>query len=205
MLSASAGSLSRRYRSALASARGTASGDSVFSSNMVTSAKYSQQLRHGIVQLVDDALLERDDGVVGDRDAFRADLRAAFRDIAVADAVHLLQIARPMFLVEGVHLERGRVDQMPRSDELVEHAVVPQNVAHVLAEETFDALAELLHALGIDLGHPPRAVRVRRRGPEWLDALLRPEVPRHVCYEVADGWEGAHRLDGDRGREIELI
>ena len=39
----------------------------------------------GIVVPIDDALLERNDRVVGDGDPFRAHLRAALRDVAVPD------------------------------------------------------------------------------------------------------------------------
>ena len=60
--------------------------------------------------------------------------------------------------VERVHLERGRVDQEARADELVVHVVVAQDVADVLAQEALDALAELLHAVDVLLRHAPGAV-----------------------------------------------
>ena len=71
----------------------------------------------------------------------------------------LLQRTRSVVHVERVHLERGGVDQMPRSDERVEQAMVAEHVADILAQEALDALAELPHALDVDLRHPPRAVR----------------------------------------------
>src|SRR5439155_21600588 len=40
-----------------------------------------------VVPAVDDALLHRDDRVVGDLDVFRADLGAALGDVAVAEAL----------------------------------------------------------------------------------------------------------------------
>src|SRR5690242_11668272 len=43
------------------------------------------ELANRVEELVDDALLQRDDGVVGNRDVFRTDLRAALGDVAVAD------------------------------------------------------------------------------------------------------------------------
>src|SRR5262245_40826088 len=158
MLSASLGSLSSRYRSALASALGTASCESDFRSNMISSAQYSKHLRNRVVQVVDDTLLERDDGIVGNGDAFRTYLRAALRDVAITDAVRIFQIARAPLHVERIHLERRRVHEMPRTDELREHAMVTQYVTHILTEKTLDALAELLHALSVDLSHSPGAV-----------------------------------------------
>src|SRR4051812_15304028 len=112
MLSASQASLSSRYRSAFFSAVSTPSFDSFFRSNMATSVgadlvsallsgptqgrplHVNQPLRvqfppdraEGIVVRVDDALLERDDRVVGDRDAFGTHLGAALGDVAVPDA-----------------------------------------------------------------------------------------------------------------------
>src|SRR5262249_7923524 len=197
MLSGSAGSLRRRYRSALASALGTASGDRALSSNMRTSAEHPQQLRDRIVELVDDALLERNDGVVGNGDSLGTDVGAALGDVAVPDAVLRLQVARPVLDVNRIHLERRAVDQAAWPHELVEERVVPQHVADVLAEEALDALAEFLHALGVDLRHAPRAVGVvRRPRPELADARLRAKIPRHVGDEIADRRKRAHRLDG---------
>ena len=145
------------------------------------------QLQHRVVELVHHPLLERDDGVVRDRDVFRADLRAALRDVAVADAVLLLQVRHAVRGVERVHLQLRDVDEEPRADELVVLVVVAQDVAHVLAQEALDALAELLHAVGVLLLHPPGAVGVVRLPRlERLDLLLHLVVPRHVGDEVLD-------------------
>src|SRR5690349_15034357 len=101
MLSASPGSFKSRYRSALARARGTASGERLFNSNcMATSkcrnasirtAEHPEHLRDGVVELIDDALLQRNDRVVGDRDALGAYLGATLRDVAVPNAVVIAQ------------------------------------------------------------------------------------------------------------------
>src|SRR5262245_6576650 len=66
----------------------------------------AEQLLDRVVEAVDHAFLERDDGVVGDGDALGADLGAALRDVAVADALILFQILETIFGVEWVHLER---------------------------------------------------------------------------------------------------
>src|SRR5688572_15793692 len=210
MLSASAGSLSSRYRSALAMARATVSGERVLSSNsMRTSglrAKHAQELHNRVVQTVDDALFQRDDRVVGNRDALRADLRAAFRDVAIADAMRILELPGAIARVEGMHLESGGVHEMPRADELLEHLMFAQHVTDILAEKTLDALAELLHALDVGLEDAPRTVRrVRRTRRKRLDGQLCAKIPRHIRHEIPDCRKGTHGLDGDRLGKVELV
>src|SRR2546423_5349476 len=95
ILSASPGSLRRRYRVAFSSAAGMPSRDNGFSSNIDScfrmpvclrlGTKAAQQLRYWIEKFIHHALFQRDDGVVGDRDVFRTDMCAAFGDVAVAD------------------------------------------------------------------------------------------------------------------------
>ena len=72
-----------------------------------------------------------------------------------------LQVGSAIGGVERVHLQRGRVDEEARADELVVLVVIAQDVAHVLAQEALDALAELLHAIDVLLLHPPGAVGAR--------------------------------------------
>ena len=71
----------------------------------------------------------------------------------------MLQLRDAVLGVQRVHLQRRRVDQEARADELVVLVVVAQHVADVLAQEALDALAELLHALDVFLLHAPGAVR----------------------------------------------
>ena len=86
---------------------------------------------------------------------------------------HLVMLQKPMpcacfefrqtvFGVERVHFQRGGVNQEARADEFVVLVMVAQNVADVLAEEAFDALAEFLHAVHVFLLHAPGAVRRSR-------------------------------------------
>ena len=70
-----------------------------------------------VVVLVGDALLERDDRVVGDLDVLRADLGAALGDVAVADPAAVLEVLAPVGLVDRVHLEPGRPDEEARAHE----------------------------------------------------------------------------------------
>src|SRR5690242_7306850 len=93
MLSASAGWLSSRYRSAFRRAASMPSGWMRFSAysmdgsaRAVPSREPPPRTPHGVVEVVHHALLERDDRVVGDVDRLGADLGAALGDVAVADA-----------------------------------------------------------------------------------------------------------------------
>src|SRR5918993_1319696 len=112
-----------------------------------------------MVEAVDGPSLEGDDGILGARDVLRAPLRATARDVAVADAVALLQVLQPVTRVERMHFEGRVVEKKPRSDESLVQMMVTQDVADVLAQEAFDALPELLHAIDVRLRHPPGAIR----------------------------------------------
>src|SRR5439155_6018847 len=98
-----------------------------------------------------------------------------------------------------------RVHQVARAHELLVQVMVAQHVADVLAEEALDALPELLDPVHVLLLHPPGAVgRVGRARGERADLPLDPEVPAHVGDQVLVVRKGAHRLDGDRLRQVEV-
>src|SRR5215207_7653615 len=129
---------------------------------------------HRIELEVDDALLERDQRIVGDLDVLRANLSAALRDVAVAQTVIVLCRRRPgqpdiLSRVEWVHVELGNPHEETRTGERgLVLLVIAHDVAGVLAQEALDALAELLRALDVDLLHPVVA---------GLDAFGRYERP----------------------------
>src|SRR5512139_4140110 len=152
-----------------------------------------------VVLPVHDALLHRDDRVVGDLDPLGADLGAALGDVAHAQAGGVLGQLATVIGVEGVHVELGVPEEEPRTGEgRLVLLVVPHDVADVLAEEALDALAELLAALDIGLHHPALAVGVagrRGEGGELLGLLV---VEGHVGDEVADHRVGPQRRDRDR-------
>lgn len=75
--------------------------------------------------LVDDSLLEGNDSVVSNGNVLRAYLGTALRNVAVPDAVALLQLARSVENVEWVHLELRGVNQQSRPHELLVKVVVP--------------------------------------------------------------------------------
>src|SRR5947209_2102684 len=209
MLSASCGSLSRRYRSALATARGIAAVLIGLSSNMARSfssgAEEPEEPDERIVHPIDDPLLEGDDGIVGDVDVFRTDPGTAFGDVAEPDPLRFLQLRDAVLGIERVHLQRRHVGEEARPDESLVQLVLAEHVADVLAEIALDALAELLHTLDVGLGHAPGAVGgVGRPGLELLDPLLDLEVPRDVGDQVPDLRKRLHRRDRDRSLERQV-
>src|SRR3712207_5955626 len=64
---------------------------------------------------VDHPLLERDDPVVGEVDALRADLAAALGDVAVAEPELVLRRGPAIDDVERVHVELGQPDEIGRA------------------------------------------------------------------------------------------
>src|SRR5205085_4589754 len=108
-----------------------------------------------IVKFIHDSFLQWNDSVVSDLNAFRANFGAAFCDIAVADPLSVSQFFQSIFGIERMHLQRRHMNQKARSDELVVHLVIAQNMANVLAKKTFDALPEFLDAIDVGLLHPP--------------------------------------------------
>src|SRR5438094_2427295 len=152
------------------------------------------------------ALLERDDRVVGDVDIFRADLSAALGDVAVAEPVLRADEIDAFVCVERMHLERRESDEHPRAGEAsLVVLVVADDVAHVLAEEAFDALVKFLHALDVFLVHPALAVRILRLRLERRDGLRLLIVERDVGHEVLDHREALHRRHGDLLARCELV
>src|SRR5262245_26724767 len=76
--------------------------------------EHSQQSRYRIVVPAVHALLQRNDRVVSDVNVLRTHFRAAFRDVAVADAVFVLQGGYAVRHVERMHLERRHIHEEPR-------------------------------------------------------------------------------------------
>src|SRR5207248_2031371 len=97
----------------------------------------------------------------------------------------VLQFAGSIFRVERVHLEGCGIHEMTRTDEPVEHAVLAEDMADILTQETFDALAEFLDPLDVDLRHAPGAVGgIRATRTKRLYGFFRAEVPRDVGDEI---------------------
>src|ERR687889_646653 len=143
-----------------------------------------------IVVLVGDALLEGDDGVVGDVDVDWADLCAALGDVAEPEAVVLLEVGQPVSLVHRVHLQPLVPDEEAWSCELGVLVVGPQDVADVLAHKALYALLRFVEALDILLVHGEGSLLA---GLERLDALGHLVVPGDIGDQVLYDGEGPHR------------
>src|SRR5215203_2805131 len=143
-----------------------------------------------VVVLVGDALLEGDDGVVGDVDVDRADLGAALGYVAEPEAVVLLEVGQPVGLVHGVHLQPLVPDEEAWSCEHRVLVVGSQDVADILAHKTLYALLRFVEALDILLVHGEGRLLA---GLERLDALRDLVVPRDVGDQVLYDGKGTHR------------
>src|SRR5436190_8431338 len=108
-----------------------------------------------IVKIVHHALLQRNNSIIGNLNAFGANLRATFRNIAITDPLLVSQFLDAIFGIERMHLQRGNMNQKPWSDESLVHLVVPQDMADVLTKETFDAFTKFLYTIDVLLLHSP--------------------------------------------------
>src|SRR5690242_19806710 len=104
-----------------------------------------------------------------------------------------------------MHLERGRVNQKTRTDKAIMHAMIAEDVADILAKETFDAFAKFLDAIDVALLHPPGAVgSVGWARFERLDPFFDRVIPRDIGNQILQPREGFHRLDRDRAIERKI-
>jgi hypothetical protein len=93
-----------------------------------------------------------------------------------------------------MHFEAGDSNEEAWTGELFLFVVFAKDVTDVLAEKTFDALAELLHPVDIELGNFPFGsfARLERR-----DFLVDTVIPGNVGDKVFDARKGLHGQDGD--------
>src|SRR3989442_12179495 len=96
-----------------------------------------------------------------------------------------------------MHLQRGGIDKISRTDEFVVKVVLPQDLADILAKETLDALSEFLDPVDILLRDASCPVGgIGRPGVELLDLPLHTEIPRDVRHQILDERKCPHRLYG---------
>ena len=75
--------------------------------------------------------------------------------------------------------------------------MLPNDVADILAQETLDALAELLNALDVNLHHAERmSLRFGFRN-QRRNFGRHPVVPRHIGHQVFEQGKRPHWTDGD--------
>ena len=134
-----------------------------------------------IVKLIHNTFLQRNDPIVGDLNILWANFRAAFGDVAKADAVGLAQFLDSILGIEWMHLQGRSVNKKARADKFVVHVVIAQDVANILAKKTFNAFSKFLHAIDVLLLHPPGSIcRVGRARLELLDAFFDGKIPRDI-------------------------
>src|SRR5215467_1038074 len=91
--------------------------------------KDTEESSERIEEPVHHTFFQRNDRIIGDRNALRTHFRAALSDVAQADALELAQIAQAVVGIKRLHLERRRVYKEARANKLVVHVMVAQNVA----------------------------------------------------------------------------
>src|SRR5918998_3837993 len=142
-----------------------------------------------VVVRVGDALLEGDDGVVGDLDVYWANFGAALGDVAEPETVFLLEVAQATLRVLRVHLKPLRPHEEAGTGELGMLVVGAQDVADVLAHEALDAPLRLVETLDILFVHDERRLLV---GGERRDGARHLVVPLDVRDEVLHHRERPH-------------
>src|SRR5580704_14639947 len=93
-----------------------------------------------------------------------------------------------------MHFEAGDSNEEAWARELLLLVVFAKDVAHILAEKAFDALAKLLDAVDIELGDFPLHSLA---GFESRDFPVDTVIPGNVGDKVFDCGKGLHRKDGD--------
>ena len=93
-----------------------------------------------------------------------------------------------------MHLVLSQANKVSRPCKVIEELVVPQDVAGVDAQEAFNALTEVLHAVGLHLiEFPIHALRAVDGGNPLSNVV----IPAHVGDEVLHVREGLHGADFD--------
>jgi hypothetical protein len=82
---------------------------------------------------VNDTFFQGNNSIICDRYVFGADFSAALGYVAIADAKKIFQVLGPVLGIEGMHLERGRVNEKSRADELIVLFVIAKHMTNVLA------------------------------------------------------------------------
>src|SRR5438552_10546221 len=144
-------------------------------------SKLSQKPSHRIVEVINHSLFQRNDGVVGDVNVFRTDLRAAFGYVAKSNAKFIFKQFGARQSIERMHFQSGDAHEETRAAELLFLLMIAQYVADILAKKALNAFAKLLDAIDFALIHFPFDVGPRR---EWRDLLIDAVIPRDVGNQI---------------------
>ena len=154
-----------------------------------------------VVIAVNHTLLELDNRIVRDLYAGGTNLGAAARDVAVFNAELVFDFWDAILDIERVHLVLSEPHEISWSSKVIEKGVVPQHVAGVDAEETLDALSEVLDTVSLHLVEFP----VHGLRPvDGRNALGDFVVPGDIGDEVFDVRERLHwpYFDGLTSRRL---
>ena len=111
----------------------------------------SPNLCDRVVIPVNYSLLQLDDCIIGDLDSSRTYLSTTACDVTVFYSEFLLDFRDSVFLIKRVHFVLCKSNQVSRPCKLVKHLMISENVTCVHAQETFDALSELLNSVSFSL------------------------------------------------------
>src|SRR5690349_12376247 len=109
---------------------------------LLDEAKLADEPEEGIVITVYHTLFQRDNRVIGNVDFFRADFRTALGDVTHLNARFFLQERNTVGLIHRVHFKASNTNHETWAKEVGFLIMVTQNMADVLAQETFDTLTE---------------------------------------------------------------
>lgn len=143
---------------------------------------FAEEPPHGVEETVGNALFQGNYGVVRDVNLLRADLRAAFGDVAPADPGGVLHKFRAVGAVVGVHLQPGQPDKKAGAGKFGFLFVLPQNVANVLAQKALNALAEFLHPVHVVL----KNLGLFHDGCIGGNFFIYLEIPGYVADQIPD-------------------
>ena len=125
---------------------------------------------------------------------FRANLSATFRDVAEADSQIILEQASAIERIKRMKLEAGHTNKKARPAECFLFVMLANDVANVLAQKAFDAFAEFLDAVDVDLGNIPIGALLRL---ERWNFFIHGVIPGNVRDEIFNAREGLHGHDRD--------
>jgi hypothetical protein len=128
-----------------------------------------------------------------------ANLGAAFRDVAKPQSGLLLQEFSAIVHVQGMHFQRCQTDEKARSGKILFVVfVIPDHMAHVLAQKALDALVKFLPPIDVLLIHSPGPVGLFWLWLERGDRFRFLVIKRDVGDQIPNNGKGFHRSNSNQ-------